>query len=160
MSTHTLYSTVKLFAVVLVLCNTIGCGNSQPTFPVKGQVVYPDGSTLPMGGKVVFQTADIDPPVTAKSYFDSSGYFELSTFREGDGAVAGKYEVAVFPTVPDDRGTMSQAEYMRALTPIADQYKSAKHSGIEFTVSAETSPHDFRVEVRLPASGKPRRRSK
>ncbi|WP_146451031.1 hypothetical protein [Bythopirellula polymerisocia] len=120
------------------------------TYPVRGDVVFKDGSTLERGGRVVFQLVGSDPMITAKGYFESDGKFELTTYSKGDGAPAGEYEVMVVPTVPDDKGEMSEREYLKAMNPIDIRFKNAKSSGLKFTVSPETSPHEFRIEVTRP----------
>ena len=120
------------------------------TYPVRGEVVFKDGSTLERGGRVVFQLVGSDPMITAKGYFESDGKFELTTYSKGDGAPAGEYEVMVVPTVPDDKGEMSEREYLKAMNPIDIRFKNAKSSGLKFTVSPETSPHEFRIEVTRP----------
>lgn len=98
----------------------------------------------------MFQLVDSDPRVTAKGYFESDGRFELTTFSQGDGAPAGDYEVMVVPTVPEDQGNLSTREYSRAMNPIDDRFKNPKSSGLRFTVSPETAPHEFRIEVTRP----------
>ncbi len=122
----------------------------MPTYPVSGVVVLKDGSTLERGGRVVFQLIDSDPLITAKGYFESDGKFELTTYTKGDGAPAGEYEVMVVATVPEDQGNMSTREYLKAMNPIDIRYKNAKSSGLRFTVSPETAPHEFRIEVTRP----------
>ncbi|TWU27884.1 hypothetical protein Pla144_26610 [Bythopirellula polymerisocia] len=129
----------------------MSCGKSHvATYPVRGDVVFKDGSTLERGGRVVFQLVGSDPMITAKGYFESDGKFELTTYSKGDGAPAGEYEVMVVPTVPDDKGEMSEREYLKAMNPIDIRFKNAKSSGLKFTVSPETSPHEFRIEVTRP----------
>ncbi len=140
--------TVLLFSGT---CLLVGCGKSGvPTYPVSGQVVLKDGSTLPMGGRVVFELVDSDPLLQAKGYFESDGRFQLTTFENGDGAPAGEYQVMVVPTVPDDKGSMSEREYLRAMNPIDIRYKNASSSGLRFTVTPEGAPHEFRIEVSPP----------
>jgi hypothetical protein len=110
---------------------------------VRGQVVYSGGSSLPTGGQVIFESIKIDPPILATGYFGTDGSFELTKFKGGNGVVAGDYKVAVSLNVPDDRGEMSQKEYDRS-------FMSPRTSPLRFTVSDETAPHEFRIEVHPP----------
>jgi hypothetical protein len=128
-----------------------GCGASGPTTTsVIGEVVNSDGAPLPLGGRVVFVNADGDPTHTAKGYFGSDGKFQLTTSAENDGAVPGEYLVAVLPTVPDDRGSMSERAYAQALQPIDSKYLDPQTSGLRYTVSAENGPQNIRIEVNKP----------
>jgi hypothetical protein len=117
---------------------------------VRGQVVYSDGSSLPTGGQVIFESVNVDAPFSATGFFETDGNFELTKFKGGNGVLAGDYKVAVIGNVPDDRGQMSQKEYERARNAIDRRFKSSRTSPIRFTVSAETAPHEFRVEVHPP----------
>jgi hypothetical protein len=64
--------------------------------------------------------------------------------------VAGDYKVAVVCNLPDDRGQMSQHVYRRVSNPIDRRFTSPRSSPIRVTVSAETAPHEFRIEVHPP----------
>ena len=139
-----------LATVLLSLSCVAGCGNSPATFPVRGQVVFSDGSSLPTSGQVIFESVELDPPISAKGFFETDGQFELTRFKGGDGVVAGDYKVAVICNVPDDRGQLSQQEYRRLSNPIDRRFTSPRTSPLRMTVSAETAPHEFRIEVRPP----------
>jgi hypothetical protein len=141
---------VWLASLLFSLSGVAGCNNSQATLPVRGQVVYSDGSSLPIGGQVIFESAELDPPLSATGFFGTDGNFELTKFKGGNGVVAGDYKVAVMCNVPDDRGQLSPQEYERAKNAIDRRFKSPRSSPIRITVSAETAPHEFRVEVHPP----------
>jgi hypothetical protein len=113
-------------------------------------VVYPDGKSPSLGGRVVFTSVGGEAKHTAKGHFGSDGKFQLTTFQENDGAVPGDYQVAVLPTVPDDRGSMSQQAYEAALEPIDARFLNPQTSGLRYTVPAENGPHHFRIEVTKP----------
>jgi hypothetical protein len=137
-------------APLLFSFNCIAGCDFQETFPVRGQVVYSDGSSLPTGGQVIFESVKLDPPLSARGFFETDGKFELTKFKGGDGVVAGDYKVAVTCNVPDDRGQLSQKEFQRARKPIDRRFTSPHSSPLRMTVSAETAPHEFRVEVHPP----------
>ena len=146
-------SQTRLLGVLLLASGlaTLGCNPApMPTHPVSGQVVYPDGSTLPRGGRVRFYCDEVDPPLTAEGRFDENGQFTaLTTFKAGDGAVAGTHSVIVLPDIPDDKGEMSQQEFEKASRPIDRRFKGFKTSGLEFTVQPD-QPNEFRIEVHPP----------
>lgn len=153
-------SAVFLKSVILAvgICLASGCGESHPpTYPVSGQVVFPDGTTLKNGGQVLFRSDDGTAAIKSMGYFGADGRFELTTFTKGDGATAGNYEVAVLPSIPDDTDDLTAQEARTAMEPIDPRFKNQRSSGLKFTVSAETSPHDFRIEVTRPRR---RRRSR
>jgi hypothetical protein len=99
---------------------------------------------------VVFESVELDPPLSAKGFFETDGNFELTRFKGGDGVVAGDYKVAILFNAPDDRGQLSQQEFKRASNPIDPRYTISSSSPIRLTVSAETAPHEFRIEVHPP----------
>lgn len=141
----------RIFCLLLGSCLASGCSDGQPpTYPVTGQVVYSDGSTLPVGGYVLFQSTDASPPEKAIGYFATDGNFRLTNSAKDDGVVAGNYNVSVVPSEPENEGGLSGAELARAFHPIHQRFLNTKSSGLSFTVSAETSPHEFLLEVTKP----------
>jgi hypothetical protein len=139
-----------LAPLLFSLSCVVGCGNSPATFPVRGQVIYSGGSSLPASGQVIFESVELDPPLSARGVFETDGKFELTRFKGASGVIAGDYKVAVICNVPDDRGRMSQQEFRRASNPIDRRFMSPSTSPIRVTVSAETAPHEFRIEVHPP----------
>lgn len=97
---------ILLFCAVL----TSGCGSGGPvTIPVRGTVKY-NGQPL-TNGTVVFSPANQGEGRVAQAEIGADGTFALSTFRPGDGAIAGTYAVSVTSTIKGtepierDRGT-------------------------------------------------------
>lgn len=74
-----------------------GCGDSRPaTYPVEGVLRFEDGRP------VTFGTVEFRSPaerLTARGKIDERGHFHLTTFSEGDGAVAGEHQVIVTQNV-------------------------------------------------------------
>ena len=145
-------SLLPQLAVGVALSLSVGCGSDDQRparVPVTGQVVYPNGQPL-AGGQVAFRSIGMSPRMTARGRFGSDGKFQLQTFEPGDGAIPGEYEVIVVPDIPDDRGTLSEREYLRALSPIDERYKEFTRSGLRFTVTQDPAQNQFKVEVRRP----------
>ena len=80
------------FAVSGLCLILIGCGDgSLQTYPAGGTIVYEDGKPV-TNVSVALHPLDggIHTPAGA---LDSAGKFRLSTYKDGDGAPAGKYKV-------------------------------------------------------------------
>jgi hypothetical protein len=81
---------------VLLLVSTLGCGqatdpDSPRTYPISGIVTQ--GGNVVEGAEVTFQpTAGSH---SAVGITDASGKYRLTTFRAGDGAVAGDYRITI-----------------------------------------------------------------
>src|SRR5689334_5976046 len=123
--------------VPLLLLGVIGCG--PRLYPVRGKVTYPDGKPL-TEGMVVFESQGQEKPVTARGSIRSNGSYELSTFRPGDGALAGKYRVLVAPKVDPNAVDLPSGP-----PPFDPRYANFDTSGLEYQVGA--APNDFPIQV-------------
>ena len=88
--------TLKSLTVMIVLLGVCsGCGTSAGAraalIPVKGKVTY-KGQPLAQG-TVTFESQDSRRRATGKLQAD--GTFVLSTYKEGDGVVAGEHSVTI-----------------------------------------------------------------
>jgi hypothetical protein len=71
--------------------------------PVRGKVVYPDGTAATdlKDAQVVFEGVGADGKgYSAAGTIDANGNFVLLTERPGDGAVVGKNKVLIAPYLP------------------------------------------------------------
>jgi hypothetical protein len=84
---------VTLLITVLAACS--GCGKSEgvgaPLIPVKGKVTY-KGQPLAQG-TVTFESQDSGKRAMGKLHAD--GTFVMSTYKQGDGVVAGEHSVII-----------------------------------------------------------------
>jgi hypothetical protein len=89
-----------LLAASLALAS-VGCGGPR-TYPVGGVVVFEDGTSAGelAGGMVQFES--VEGGVSAQGVIGEGGVFQLTTSKDGDGAVAGEHRVAVLPPMPAD----------------------------------------------------------
>lgn len=81
----------------------LGCGGNKLA-PVKGRLVYPDGSpvTKMANGQVIFEPEDPDAGnVSSVGTIDAQGQFVLTTNKPNDGATVGKNRVVVNQNIPD-----------------------------------------------------------
>lgn len=84
--------------MVFALCAfAIACGDQRfkKTYPVKGQVLYQGKAAA--GAMVTFRAIETKehPWTKPSAEVDENGDFTVNTYKSGDGAPAGKYEVAV-----------------------------------------------------------------
>jgi hypothetical protein len=121
-----------------------GCGKSL--YPVKGQVVYRDGSDISVlaGGKVLFDPADADmEKISARGEIQPDGSFEMTTYQKGDGVKPGKYQVMIAP--PPFFARRRGEAPPRLLD---DRFRSFDTSRIEITVSGAVD--DYTITVYKP----------
>lgn len=128
-------------AILLFAALAAGCtGAPEKTYPVEGTVTL-DGQ--PVAGLILFGAIDPAPSgkrYTARGAVDSRGRYELSTFGQGDGAVAGWYEV----TVSDLRvGMTNEQDNPEPIIPL--KYGSPEQSGLKF----EVKPQHNKIDIEL-----------
>jgi len=125
-----------------------GCGGAGFT-PVKGKLVYPDGSPVTdmTDAQVVFEGVGADGKgYSAAGTIDANGEFILTSEKTGDGAVPGKNKVIVAPYVPNP-----EQPPPKILDP---RFESFATSGLEAEVTT-SGPNDFTFTVeRVKSSAK------
>ena len=115
-----------LAIVLAILACLQGCGSDHPpTYPVSGKVVFEDGKPLTTGGLVLLESVVTEGlPVNARGTINADGTFELTTFEDGDGAVAGKHRMLVRPQRDADdylkRGHHPDADHQPAIRALRD----------------------------------------
>jgi hypothetical protein len=119
------------FAGCLAGWALVGCGPTLPaTFPVGGKVVDSRGAAIEQAS-VTFFTSQGGKSVRAEGVVGEGGRFALSTFRPGDGAVAGQHQVVIVP-LPTADGPRQAARSIPA------RYENPETSGL--TVEIEPRP--------------------
>ncbi len=129
----------RLAAFGLLLA-AAGCGGNK-LHPVRGQVVYQDGSPVKglEGGQVVFEGTGPDgKKYSATGPLDAEGRFELGTEKPGDGAVAGKNRVLISP--PTSEGDIPKPKV------IDPKYETFERSGLEYEVKPGQK-NEYRIKV-------------
>jgi hypothetical protein len=131
----------RLAVLALILAAAVGCGSGKTT-PVRGKVVFKDGTPL-SGGLVLFRPVDEKLQVSARGDIQKDGTFILGTYQEGDGAVPGKYQVAI---TPPPRPTRLE----KPIGPpfIHPRFESYETSGLEFEVTHRKN--EFTIQVQKP----------
>ena len=123
---------------------TTGCGKDDrlATYTVTGKVVFSDGAPLE-GGTIIFES--IDRGLGARGVIELDGTFHLGTYETDDGAVAGRYRVAIVPDPP-----MNVDPDEVKLPPVIDsRYADMDASGLEYEVRAD-GPNEFHIQVDRP----------
>ncbi len=137
-----MFRTLPRLGLITLLLGAAGCGPAL--CPVRGTVTLADGK--PLGeGMVVFESQNLEPPVTARGPVQGDGRFELSTFRPGDGVRPGRYRALVAPK--DDPNAVDRKPKP---PPFDRRYAEFATSGLEFEVTA-SGPNDFPIKLSAPA---------
>jgi hypothetical protein len=142
--------TVALFSTLVACGGCGGCGGSG-TYRVTGKVVFPDGTPLPHGTVLFNPVADpvADPAATAEDkrptasgQIQTDGTFKLLTYKDGDGAMPGKYRVGI--RLPSRRpGEAPKPPY------IDPRFLSSATSGIEVEVK-DNNKNNLTINVAPP----------
>jgi hypothetical protein len=140
-----IHSGRRVVFVALVLIVLGGCAERK--YPVVGKVVFKDGTPLP-GGMIVFSPLDPSCHVGARGYIRPDGTFELSTEKEGDGSLQGRYQVLVRPP-SQGRG---EDDPRRNISLIDLRYTRFETSGIEVEVKPGRNELTIEVEKPRPAT--------
>lgn len=124
----------------LLMLLAVGCGGNKFQ-PVRGQVVYKDGSPVKGldGGQVVFEGSGPDgKKYSATGALDAEGRFEMGTEKPGDGAVSGKNKVLISP--PTASGDIPKPKV------IDPKYESFEKSGLEYDVKPGSNDYQIKVD--------------
>ena len=136
-----------LFGLLPSLCLLGGCGGAFS--PVKGELVFPDGSPVTgmEGARIVFEATGSDgKEYSSVGTVDAEGHFELTTNKTGDGAPVGKNRVLI-------ERKMLDSERM-APRVIAAKYEKFETSGLEYEVISGKNYAKFTVEAVKKTAGK------
>ncbi len=113
-----------------------GCGKVQP---VKGRVVYTDGSpaTELAGHYIMFQSGE--HKVGATGVIRADGTFTVGTHTDTDGAMLGKQRVAISPPAREITKPVPKKV-------ILDRYASFETSNLEIDITSGTNTPTITVE--------------
>jgi len=140
---------------LLTLLLLPGCGEGLPeTVPVSGRVTF-QGQPLD-SGQVVFHPQSIPeglPRRPATGVLDREGRFQLTTFRTGDGAVPGTYQVAIFSYLSDQTSAEDDVAIPETVWRIPERYGNPQQSGLTANVTPESDEplsFEFKLTVTNP----------
>src|SRR5271157_6391132 len=122
---------VGMVAAGLMISGLSGCGgptySTPPVYPVKGQVLLPDGKPLTSGQVVLVSNQDVEFP----GKVGSDGRFSIKS-GAGDGAPEGEYKVRIEPE--PQPGTAGRAKRGAANLPFPAKYSHEMTSDLKVTV--------------------------
>jgi hypothetical protein len=137
---------LPLAAGVLLPLLAPGCGSAK-VYPVEGDVVFPDGTPL-RGGLVIFEPKAAEGEVSltgSRGEIDQNGHFRMTTFKRGDGALAGVNRVLIAPP-----SSGKDPERERIPEVIDPKYRKFETSGLEFTVTSDRKKNYLKIVVEPP----------
>jgi hypothetical protein len=121
-----------------VLACLVGCGGGK-TAPVNGRVKLKGGSDVSVLAGYSLTFEPVDGKTSAVGEINRDGTFKLSTFGANDGAVPGKYRVAINqPTSPDPDKPPTKSK-------LPARYENLDSSGL----TAEVKPGQNNIELEL-----------
>lgn len=88
------YRNASLLCLALIALT--GCSNQPQTYKVSGRVQFPNGSPVKVG---VVEFLSPEHSLNARGNINKDGTFTLTTFNEGDGAVAGEHKCVVLQMI-------------------------------------------------------------
>jgi len=103
---YRLFCRALVVMFIVSLLATAGCGSGNPTtYPVRGQVTYPNGMPVTVG-MVEFEPmpregVSLTERLNARGLIHPDGTYFLTTFKDGDGAVPGRHRVIVHEPNPE-----------------------------------------------------------
>lgn len=130
--------TLPYLLVMIVLSCFVGCGESAGTHPVSGTVKFDDGK-VPQGeiAEITFQpAAGSTASKGASGSIQPDGTFRLTTFKQGDGALAGDYQVTlrVLDAYPRGHSLVAPEFSDSRKTPLKATVEPGGGSGFDFVV--------------------------
>lgn len=120
------------YGIIATICflAASGCSSQLETYPVKGMVEFENGRPVVLG---TVEFLSLDHKLNASGTIQEDGTFELTTFEEGDGAVAGKHKCVVIQMVIGEDITRShRASTVGVVDP---RYGSYDTSGLDATIT-------------------------
>lgn len=138
---------LELGLVPIVLLGQAGCDSRPRAYPAKGKVVFADGSPVKMG---TVETKSTLHGIQATGAIDRDGSFVLTTYRDGDGAVAGPHDCVVAQFVQAENIANHKPSTVGVVNPKFGSYTT---SGLKFQIS-EKEPNLLVLQVEGIASNK------
>jgi hypothetical protein len=119
-------------------------GDRVPVYPVKGRVVFPDGTPVRLG------TIELESTVhktTSTGRINEDGTFVLGTYSTDDGAPEGPHKAIVMQMVIADGTTEHVKDHGK---PVDPRFANPRTSGLSFEV--QPGENDLLVRVKVGTS--------
>ncbi|MFY8200308.1 MAG: hypothetical protein ACOVLE_06540 [Pirellula staleyi] len=134
------YGTLAAVLFSLATLFSLGCSDGRlKTYPATGKVVFPDGSPVKVG---TIECKSQEHGVQATAEIGLDGTFSLTTYKQGDGAVAGSHKCVVVQFVQID----NLANYKPSTIGVVNnKYNSYSTSGLSFRI--EPQKNELLIQV-------------
>ncbi len=130
-------------AIVALLCllNCCGCSDGRlKTYPAKGKVVFKSGNPVHVG---TVEIKSREHGVQARGSIDLDGNFLLTTYIDGDGAVAGVHDCVVVQFVMTEGLQDFKPSVVGVVHP---RYASYSTSGLTVEITPDQE-NELRIEL-------------
>lgn len=127
-------------AFLLSVLGCVGCSDQLRTYPVSGKVKFNTGGPVHVG---TVELKSREHGVQARGAIESDGSFTLTTYEDGDGAVAGMHDCVVVQFVITEGVENYRASTIGVVNP---KYGSYASSGLSVEIKPE-SPNEVVIEV-------------
>ncbi|PQO27289.1 carboxypeptidase regulatory-like domain-containing protein [Blastopirellula marina] len=128
--------TMTIAALLAALIIFSGCETpGLPTYPVQGQVQFEDGTPVRSG---YVETISREHRVNARGKIQRDGSFELTTFHEADGAVAGPHDVIVVQFLGSEKASQINHDHGEV---VSTRFADYAQSGLSMNVHEQQDNH-------------------
>ncbi|MDG2013461.1 MAG: hypothetical protein P8J33_08150 [Pirellulaceae bacterium] len=129
----------------VVLLITTGCKQSDNLHPVKGKIVFEDGSPV-MFGDIEFQSTL--EPINARGKIQRDGTFVIGTRTGNDGALEGPHKVVIVQAITNHFNLNVVHDHGHIIAPKYTRYET---SDLKVDVKPEENVLNIVVEQREDA---------
>lgn len=120
-----------MFTTVISALLAVGCSSDLPTYPVSGKVLFTDGSPVKVG---TVELKSREHPIQARGKIDTDGTFQLTTYNENDGAVAGVHDCVIVQFVMAEDVTGHRPS---TIGVVGRRYASYTTSGLTLEITGD-----------------------
>lgn len=128
------------FAVIALLAESTGCSSHVRTYPVSGTVRFKTGGAVHVG---TIELKSREHKSHARGQIQPDGSFTLTTYKDGDGAVAGMHDCVIVQFVMTEELTAHKASTVGV---IDRRYASYSTSGLTAVIRPEKD-NELIIEV-------------
>jgi hypothetical protein len=135
------FSAVALWLAAFGLVSLSGCSDGRlKAHPAKGKVTFKTGTPVHVG---TIELKSREHSVQARGTIDKEGNFTLTTYEEGDGAIAGAHDCVVVQFVMTEELADFKPSPVGVVHP---RFASYATSGLSVEIKAD-QVNDLKIEV-------------
>ncbi|MDB5392098.1 MAG: hypothetical protein JWM11_7744 [Planctomycetaceae bacterium] len=136
----------------------------MPVYPVSGNITF-EGEPMAGGGSITFIPTGNQPGKAPGGEIDDTGHYVLSTYGQGDGAIAGGFRVVITQATseepeatPDGVAPKQSNNALPEKLFIPAIYSDANKSPLNATVETKSNEINFQLKRQESAPVEPVRR--